>query len=205
MRTRKTAAVRKAEITAATLELAFEIGPDRVTTAMIADRLGLTQPAIYKHFPNKEAIWRKVTDALCQRIDDNIGAATDQSAPLVRLRALVMGQLRLLHDYPALPEIMVMRGPDAETTELRSRVLTSMGGLRAAIHKAIAGAQASGRIRADLDVEDCTNLVIGLVQGLALRLLRFREPESLMRSGERLLDVQLLLLTENGELGCDPV
>ena len=205
MSTRKPAAVRKAEITHTALELAFENGPDRVTTAMIADCLGLTQPAIYKHFPNKDDIWKTVTDKLCQRIDANIRAANDQPKPITRLRSLVMGQLRLLHDFPALPEIMVMRDPNAGTTELRSRVLTSMGGLRGAIGQAMSEAQSLGQIRSDLDLDDCTNLVVGVIQGLALRLLRFREPGDLLSTGERLLDVQLKLFAEQEELKCDPV
>ncbi len=205
MRTRKPAAVRKAEIATAALELAFDVGPERVTTAMIADRLGLTQPAIYKHFPTKEDIWRMATDQLCQRIEDNIRAADDQSLPFDRLRALAMGQLCLLHDYPALPEFMIMRDPNAGTTELRTRVLSCMGGLREVIGRSVSEAQSAGHIRTDLDAEDCTNLVIGIVQGLALRLLRFREPESMLKAGARLLDVQLHLLTEQGECHCDPV
>ncbi len=198
MRTRKSASVRKAEITHAALELAFEFGPDRVTTTMIADRLGLTQPAIYKHFPNKEDIWCAAADELCQRIDDNIQAAKGQPKPIAQLRELVMGQLRLLHDNPGLPEIMVMRDPNARTKDLRTRVMTSMGGLREAIRLAIGEAQILGHIRTDLDVEDCTHLVVGVVQGLALRLLRFREPETFLSTGERLLDLQLRLLTEQG-------
>ncbi|WP_247082144.1 TetR/AcrR family transcriptional regulator [Marivita sp. S6314] len=187
------------------LSLAFEFGPDRVTTAMIADRLRLTQPAIYKHFPNKEDIWHTATDELCHRIEDNICAAQEHTDPIDRLRALVMGQLQLLHDYPALPEIMVMRDPNAGTTELRSRVLTSVGGLRDAIHHATRDGQAKGLIRMDLDADDCTNLVIGVVQGLALRLLRFRDPDGLLSAGERLLGVQLMLLTEQGDFTCDRV
>ncbi|WP_268920609.1 TetR/AcrR family transcriptional regulator [Shimia sediminis] len=200
MRTRKPASVRKAEITRAALELAFEVGPDRVTTAMIADRLGLTQPAIYKHFPNKDDIWNTVTDDLCQRIDTNIHAANGQPEPFNRLRRLIMGQLQLLHDHPALPEIMVMRDPNVDATAIRTRVTTCMGGLRAAIHRAISEAQAVDKIRSDLDAEDCTNLLVGVVQGMALRLLRFREPENFLRTGARLLDLQLKLLTEHGEL-----
>lgn len=199
MRTRKPASVRKAEITHAALELAFEVGPDRVTTAKIADLLGLTQPAIYKHFPNKNDIWNTVTDELCHRIDANIRAAQNQPNPSARLRELVMGQLRLLHDYPALPEIMVMRDPNAGTTALRTRVLTSIGGLREAIHRAMGEAQVMGHIRCDLDVEDCTNLIMYVVQGAALTLLRFREPETFLSTGERMLDLQLNLLTEQGE------
>jgi len=203
MRTRKSAAVRKTEITEAALELAFELGPDRVTTAMIADRLGLTQPAIYKHFPNKEDIWQKATEELCQRIDDNIHGAKGETKPTDRLRALLMGQLQLLHDYPALPEIMVLRDPNAGTTDLRAHVMASMGGLRKAIRQTLSAAQSKGQIRPDLDPEDCTNLLIGVVQGLALRLLRYRETESLLNTGKRLLDVQLLLLTETGDAKCD--
>ena len=172
---------------------------------MIAARLGLTQPAIYKHFPYKDDIWNSVTDALCHRIAANIRAAQDQPKPIARLRELVIGQLRLLHDYPALPEIMVMRDPIAGTTAMRTRVLTSMGGLRAAIHRTIGEAQIIGDFRSDLDVEDCTDLVAGVVQSLALRLLRFREPETFLSTGVRLLDLQLRLLTKQGESKCDPV
>ncbi|WP_424943134.1 TetR/AcrR family transcriptional regulator [Aliiroseovarius crassostreae] len=199
-RTRKPASVRKTEITRTAMDLAFEVGPDRVTTALIADRLGLTQPAIYKHFPSKDDIWDAVTDALCQRIDANIRAAADHPRPLDQLRALVMGQLRLLHDHPALPEIMVMRDPTADTTAVRTRVTLCMGGLRAAIHRAMREGQSVGEIRSDLDTEDSTNLLISVVQGLALRLLRFRETENFLSTGARLLDLQLRLLTTQGEI-----
>ena len=182
------------------LELAFEVGPDRVTTAMIAERMGLTQPAIYKHFPSKEDLWNTVTDDLCLRVENNIHSANDQRLPIDRLRQLLMGQLQLLHDYPALPEIMVMRDPNAGATAVRTRVTTCMGGLRAAIHRTISEAQIMGKIRSDLEVEDCTNLLVGVVQGLALRLLRFREPENFLSTGARLLDLQLKLLTEHGEI-----
>lgn len=200
MRTRKPASVRKTEITRMALELAFEVGPDRVTTAMIAERMGLTQPAIYKHFPSKEDLWNTVTDDLCLRVENNIHSANDQRLPIDRLRQLLMGQLQLLHDYPALPEIMVMRDPNAGATAVRTRVTTCMGGLRAAIHRTISEAQIMGKIRSDLEVEDCTNLLVGVVQGLALRLLRFREPENFLSTGARLLDLQLKLLTEHGEI-----
>ena len=46
MSTRKPADERKAEIVAAMLRLADELGPDRLTTQTVADAVGLTQPAI---------------------------------------------------------------------------------------------------------------------------------------------------------------
>ena len=48
---RKPAEDRKAEIVATLLALADQIGPDRLTTNDIAREVGLTQAAIFRHFP----------------------------------------------------------------------------------------------------------------------------------------------------------
>ena len=57
---RKSAQERKAEILATALRLADELGPDRLTTAAIAEAVGLTQPGIFRHFPTKQALWQAV-------------------------------------------------------------------------------------------------------------------------------------------------
>ena len=51
MAVRKPAPERKAEILEATLRLADELGPDRLSTEAIARAVGLTQPGIFRHFP----------------------------------------------------------------------------------------------------------------------------------------------------------
>ncbi len=194
---------RRAEIIRAALNLAFELGPDRVTTGLIADRLGVTQPAIYKHFPSKADIWGAATEGLCAAIAENVARAADEPRPDARLRKLVMGHLHLLHDNPALPEIMVMRDPDGGQSELRSRVRASMTGFRQALTRAIDEARAGGLYRADIDVGDCATLIFGVIQSLVLRLLHLRDPGDLLKEGERLLDLQLLLFAGTGECQCD--
>ena len=53
---RKTSDLRKAEIVATILGLADRIGPDRVTTGAVAIEVGVTQAAIFRHFPTKAAM-----------------------------------------------------------------------------------------------------------------------------------------------------
>ena len=48
---RKSAELRKAEIVAAVLDLADRIGPDRVTTGAAAAAVGVSQAALFRHFP----------------------------------------------------------------------------------------------------------------------------------------------------------
>ena len=47
---------RRAVIIEAVIELAAEQNPKGITTAAIAKRMGLTQGALFRHFPNKDAI-----------------------------------------------------------------------------------------------------------------------------------------------------
>lgn len=200
MRARKPAEDRKAEILQAALELAFEAGPDRLTTGMIADRLGLTQPAIYKHFRNKENIWQGVADSLCDLIAANIARSRDTSMPPEgRLRQLVLGHLQLVRDNPALPQIMVMRDPSEAQSAPLTQIRASMSEFREHVIDIIRQAQSTGRFRTDIGAADGATLIFGIVQGLVLRLLLTRDPEILLREGERLLDLQFSLLTENGD------
>ena len=59
-RHRLTTDQRQQEIVAVVLALARARGPDAITTQAIADRMGLTQGAVFRHFPDKEAIWLAV-------------------------------------------------------------------------------------------------------------------------------------------------
>ena len=55
---------QKAEIVTAALRLTETTSPDALTTEMIADVIGLTQPALFRHFPKKEMIWTAVAEKL---------------------------------------------------------------------------------------------------------------------------------------------
>ena len=47
---------RKSEIIKATLELASEYGLAAVSMNQIAEKLGISKPALYKHFESREEI-----------------------------------------------------------------------------------------------------------------------------------------------------
>ncbi len=59
---RKSAERRKAEIVIVVLALADRIGPDRVTTGAVATAIGVTQAALFRHFPTKAALWQAVAE-----------------------------------------------------------------------------------------------------------------------------------------------
>lgn len=192
LRIRKPAADRKAEIQKTALDLAFEVGPNQVSTGMIAGKLGLTQPALYKHFPRKSDIWAAIAEHLSRRIAANITEAKSTGkTPIDRIRLLVMGHLELVESSPALPEIMVMRDPTDNHTLVQSAVHIGMTAFRAAIETDVDAAMSDGQFRQDMNPSDASNLIFGVIQSLALRMMITRNTDILMADGKRLLDLQL--------------
>ncbi|MBW6494673.1 MAG: TetR/AcrR family transcriptional regulator [Burkholderiaceae bacterium] len=200
MNERKPSGDRKAEILTATLGLAFEVGPDHVTTGLIAGRLGLTQPAIYKHFPSKQDIWRAASELLCAQIAESVEAARQAGrTPIDRLRRLLVGHVQLIAQTPALPEIMATRDPAGALTDARKLIHAATGELRRAATREIDHVRAAGALRNGLRTEDAMTLLFGVIQGLVLRLIVTRDPAPLLPEGERLLDLQLSLFAGKGD------
>ena len=87
---RKSAEDRKTEIIAAVLDLADRIGPDRLTTNDVAQEVGVTQAAIFRHFPTKAELWTAVGEAIADRLETAWKQAVDSNeSPQSRLRALI--------------------------------------------------------------------------------------------------------------------
>lgn len=191
-RTRKSAPARKAEIQQTALDLAFEVGPDHVTTGKIAAKLGLTQPALYKHFPRKEDIWSAIAEQLSTRVAATIDhAMATGTSPEGRISLLVLGHLRLIEDTPALPEIMVMRDASHNHAMVQSAIQARMTDFRLALVAAVNEAITTGRFRSDIAAKDAEILIFGVIQSLVLRLMVTRNTAILLEDGERLLALQL--------------
>jgi AcrR family transcriptional regulator len=200
MRIRKSAEDRKSEIEQTALDLAFKIGPSQVTTGMIAKKLGLTQPAIYRHYPKKDDIWTAIALHLGAQIDENIAASSAADlAPMDRLKKLVLGHLRVVKENPALPDFMVLRDKTDGHIVVQDSIQDAMVAFRVALVSNVKIAINAGHFRADLDENDAATLIFGVIQSLVLRMMVTRKPAILMQDGPRLLDLQLTGFAPTGE------
>lgn len=193
---------RKHEIVQVALRLAFKVGPAQLTTGMIAADLGLTQPAIYKHFPSKNELMAEIAQHLGQRIRQNIERVHHvESTPMERLQNLVMGHLQLLEDYPALPEFMLLRDKNDGYINLHQTIQAAMMAFSAALETEVKSAIAKRQFRAKLNVADATTLIFGVIQSLVLRMLVSRNSGILKNDGARLLNLQLAGFMATGDDG----
>jgi AcrR family transcriptional regulator len=93
---RKPSDLRRTEIIEAVLHLAVEVGPDRLGTPAVAAAVGITQPAIFRHFPTREALWVAVAEHVAARMRDAWARAEAGSpSPEATVRRIVEAQARL--------------------------------------------------------------------------------------------------------------
>lgn len=192
MSSRKSAPERKAEIVATAIRLAAELGPDRLTTQHIADAVGISQPAVFRHFPAKGDIWKAVAESIATTMRSGIANATGSTRPpLEKLEQLVLGQFAFINDNPAVPAILFSRELHAENEELRSFFVALMAGRHEAFKECFEAGKLAAVFRQDLNADAAAYLVLALIQGVAMRWSLNTRNFDIVAEGKALFTLQL--------------
>lgn len=196
---RKSAERRKTEIVSVVLMLADRIGPDRVTTGAVATEIGITQAALFRHFPSKSALWKAVAEHVAARLGEAWASAMSGSEdPKRRIAALIMAQLEQISVTPAMPMLLFSRELNVDNPDLRAVFQDRLAAFSGLLTQQVAALQEAGQFKRDFRAEDIAVLLTSLVQGLAIRWSLGERNFPLRTEGMRLLDVYLGLLKRAG-------
>jgi TetR/AcrR family transcriptional regulator len=163
---------RRALTVQTVLELAARYNPADITTTDIASRMGLTQGALFRHFPSKDALWLAVMEWVAGELMARFArAAEGLASPLEVMRAMFLTHAGFVRDYPGVPRIIFgeLQGPAPSPAGKRAAVLVATYGerLRGLIDRAVE----LGELPEELDREAAVALFIGAIQGLVMQSL----------------------------------
>ena len=96
-------------IARAARELFDQYGPERFTMRAIGARVGVSGAAIYRHFPNREALLAEVMRGAYERFVSYLARGLRGRTPLERLLRTGEGYLLFSLDHPRLYEAMFLR------------------------------------------------------------------------------------------------
>lgn len=186
-------AEERRELTVETVvDLAAEQNPNDITTAAIAERMGVTQGALFRHFPNKEAILQSVvswvSERLLARVDEAIASS---SQPEAALEAVFMVHIGFVSKHPGAPRLLfgeLQRRGDSAPKRL---VIELMKGYRERLMKVMAEGQLKGAFDPDLDLDAAAISFIGSIQGLVMQSLMTGQVSNLRRQAQRVFPLYL--------------
>jgi AcrR family transcriptional regulator len=102
----------KSRIIAAARALHFERGPDAVTMRAVAERVGVTATALYRHFADKDAILREVTGEGSRLLGSHLFRALEAPTAIERLRATADAYLEFALAQPQAYRALFEPGAD---------------------------------------------------------------------------------------------
>lgn len=163
---------RRAVTVEAVVELAARQNPSEITTAAIAKHMNLTQGALFRHFPSKEAIWQAVMEWVAERLLARLErAAQSADSPLARLEAMFMAHIDFVAEHPGVPRMLfgeLQRAGTSPTKQMAQTLVRRYGERLAAV---LAEGKAQGELDAELDAAAAATLFIGTIQGLVMQSL----------------------------------
>lgn len=197
---RKSTAVRREEIVEAALALIAGGGPGALTTGAIAQQIGVSQAALFRHYPTKNAILMACVEWIGDRVRPAmLAAAVLPGPPEQRLRRIVGTMLSIARAIPAMPTTMFSRELLAEFPELRETLRERRRGLHAILEALLKEGVADGTFAPELDGVTAAWLVMGMVYSLLFRHHHIDDDLDLDREARVMLDILLLGLKRRGD------
>lgn len=163
---------RRAVTVEVVVDLAGLQNPSEITTAAIAKRMNLTQGALFRHFPNKEAIWQAVMEWVAERLLARIDrSAQGIESPLAAMEAMFMSHIEFVVEHPGVPRMMFGELQRSESTPAKRMVQTLIQRYGERLGQLIEKGKANGELSPTLNNEAAATLFIGTVQGLVMQSL----------------------------------
>ncbi len=169
MAEKRDTAVRQEQIARAALHLMGRDGVGQVNMAGLARQVGLVPSAIYRHFPNKDAVIDAVLDLVRERLHDNVRIATTETAgALDRLERLLHLHLELLRENQGMLRIIFSEAVVGGPAGRRARVFRTVQSYLEAIVHIVREGQRAGTVRQDVEPRAVAAMFLGLVQPVAI-------------------------------------
>lgn len=176
---------RQQEIIQATMELTAEQGIKRVTTQAIADRVGIAQPTIFRHFKTREAIFSAVIGWISENLFKALSKGASPDAPAdEKLRILIERQLTFISKHRAIPKVLFSDLLHLESPKLKAALQEVMNRYIKRVTELLNEGIEAGLFREDLGADESARYIAALIQGLVLHWSIYEFSFSLKRESE---------------------
>ena len=176
----------------AVVALAATRNPAEITTGQIADNMKLTQGALFRHFPTKDAVWDAVmvwtADQITRRLDQ---AEARGSSPLSALEQMFLAHVDFVAARPGVPRIMFGELQRTGDTAAKRSARALINAYRTRLVKVLDRCSTNGELPADLDTEAAATLFVGTIQGLVMQAMMSGEFTEMRTMAGRVFSIYL--------------
>ena len=146
---------------------------ERITTAALAKEVGVSEAALYRHFPSKarmfEGLIKFIEDTLFQRISRIL---KEESNAEVRCHKILTLLLTFSDKNPGMTRLLTGDALAGETERLRERIAQFFSRLEAQLKQVLREAQIRENLKPTISAAALANLLLACCEGRLVQFVR---------------------------------
>ena len=151
----------------------------RITTAALAREVGVSEAALYRHFPSKSKMFEGLIEFIEETLFSRINLITSKDAPaLESIEKILYLLLTFCERNPGITRILTGDALAGETDRLRQRVAQLFERLETQIRQILREAEIKEGLRPNLPLNAAANLLMSNAEGRIAQFVRseFKRP-----------------------------
>lgn len=164
---------RKDQILKALARMLEAAPGQRITTAALAREVGVSEAALYRHFPSKarmfEGLIKFIEETLFARITRIIN---EENSAEIRCHNILLLILTFCDKNPGMTRLLTGDALAGETERLRERIAQFFGRLEAQLKQVLREAQIRENLKTTISPAILTNLLLASVEGRLVQFVR---------------------------------
>lgn len=196
--TRLSSETRQSQIIETVIALAAQHSPGQITTQEIADAIGVTQGALFRHFPNKESIWLAAIEWVENELLGTLEAAAKQAtSPIDGLRQVFFSHVDFVIARPGVPRLIFNELQQPVDSAIKAAVRKLLQRYRLLVSGLIMAAAAGNEINRNVHVSAAATLFLGSIQGLVMQSMLADNVQAMHQTAEQIFPLFLRSLKES--------
>lgn len=148
-------------------------GPVKITTALLANQCGITEAAIYRHFPSKRKIYSGLVDFCEQNIFDLIATInTSDSDYLEKTKKILILLVNFSEKNPGLARLLTREAFSIDETTLDERIGQMMSKIELIIKQNLQKYEQTTKAKLALPTASSANLLLACAEGFIQQFVR---------------------------------
>jgi AcrR family transcriptional regulator len=172
MAERRSTQVRREEIKTAILRIIADRGFRALSTHALAESVGLSEGALFRHFPNKRAMILAIMDDVGRDMVVPLEAVAEGPGPAPeRLQAFLCAHIRYLVEHRGITLLLVSEAAHLNDAELKKSLHGVLSRLKEAVRRLVRDGQAAGVWDSGVDPDRVSSLYMGIPVSLNIEMI----------------------------------
>ncbi|TLD40732.1 MAG: Transcriptional regulator, TetR family [Candidatus Jettenia ecosi] len=164
MQVRKSTEMRRQQIIDIIRNIISSKGIEHVTISEIAEEIGTTKGAIYRHFKSKRDILSLLIDDIEKTLMESINSAMVEEDPVQNLKNILLAQLILAKNRRKTSFVVIMGTMQFSDPIIRKKILQLIQKYLRKIEKLLLSSIELGLIKKDINPKISAMVFMGLIQ-----------------------------------------